>query len=81
MNKKGYIKGQIVSEEIPIGASTLSIRAKEIFYINKVSYAIVITTGKKTFIHSTNKDLQCIMADFTKLVEDYRNMIKATKQK
>lgn len=76
--KRKFLRGQLVSEEIQIGQSKVMIRAAENFF-NKATYAIIIQSGKKAFIHSTSKDLQFIMSDFTKLVQDYRAMLRNSK--
>ncbi len=79
MGKSKFIKGQLVSEEISIGISKITIRAAENFF-KKPNYAIVINQEKRCFIHSKSKDLQNIMQDFTKLCTDYKTMIKESKK-
>lgn len=79
MGKSKFIKGQLVSEEISIGISKITIRAAENLF-KKPNYAIVIHQEKRCFIHSKSKDLQNIMQDFTKLCNDYKTMIKESKK-
>lgn len=80
MNAKKIYKGQLVSEEIGIGTSKLTIKAAKPTFFGKVKYGIVISQEKKQFIHSTCSDLQNIMADFTKLCQDYKTMIRECKK-
>ena len=80
MNPSKIYKGQLVSEEIAIGKSVLTIRAAKPTFFGKVKYGIVVSQEKKQFIHSTCNDLQNIMADFTKLCQDYKTMIRECKK-
>lgn len=80
INKLSKPGGQLVSSEVTIGNNVLSIRAKKRWVLPLI-YVIYVQNEDRYFEHSRSRDLQNIMADFIRLVADYRRMMSSNNSK